>query len=185
MAKRKNSEEPFTSGQRCAWAGCDQPGNFRAPRSRNNLREYQWFCEPHIKEFNKNWNYFEGMTQDEIYEYQRDATTGHRPTWRVDQLGKNADRKMEEAFHRMFGEGGGGSRNFSATHSAPISARNRDALAALDLEHPSDKASIKAQYRELVKKYHPDVNHGNAQAEEIFKKITLAYDQLIAHYVEK
>lgn len=180
MAKRKKTDAGEPSGHQCAWAGCNLPGDFRAPRSRSDLRNYQWLCEAHIKEFNKSWNYFEGMTQDEIYAYQRDATTGHRPTWRMDQLGKNAEARMEEAFQRLFGEGVAAKR----VNAPPISARNKDALAVLDLEHPSDKAKIKAQYRELVKKYHPDVNRGNSRAEEIFKNITRAYQQLMAHYVE-
>ncbi len=161
-----------------------EPGDFRAPRSRNNLREYQWFCEEHIKEFNKKWNYFEGMTADEIYEFQHDAHTGHRPTWRIDQRTGNINAKLEEAFGRMFGDGQ--AVNYRA-NAKPINARDRDALATLDLDHPSDKAKIKSQYRELVKKYHPDVNRGtgHAQAEETFKKITRAYHHLIAHYVEK
>jgi DnaJ-class molecular chaperone len=79
----------------------------------------------------------------------------------------------------MFGEGVA----FRAD-AKPIGAREKDALAALDLDHPSDKAKIKAQYRELVKKYHPDVNRGNKQSEETFKKITRAYHHLLAHYVE-
>ncbi|MFM9889969.1 MAG: J domain-containing protein [Rickettsiales bacterium] len=181
MAKRKNTDTAAPSGQHCAWAGCAQPGDFRAPRSRSDLRNYQYLCEAHIKEFNKSWNYFEGMTQDEIYAYQRDATTGHRPTWRMDQLGKNADARMEEAFNRLFGEGTATPR----PSAPPVSARNKDALAVLDLEHPSDKAKIKAQYRELAKKYHPDINRGNSRAEEIFKNITRAYQQLLAHYVEQ
>jgi hypothetical protein len=180
MTKRKKAEWVEPSGQRCAWAGCDQPGDFRAPRSKTNLREYQWFCEDHIREFNKQWNYFEGMTQDEIYDFQKDATHGHRPTWRMDQLGKQAERKMEEALHRMFGDG---TTDFKAA-AKPISARVKDALAVLDLAHPSDKPAIKAQYRELVKKYHPDVNKGNARAEDTFKKITASYHYLMAHYVE-
>lgn len=181
MARRKKSEEIEQSGHMCNWAGCMLPGNFRAPRSRTNLREYQWFCEGHIKEFNKNWNYFEGMSSDEIYAFQHDATTGHRPTWRMDQVGQNASAKLEEAFGRMFGDNKG--TNFKAA-AKPLNARDRDALAVLDLEHPSDKAKIKAQYRELVKKYHPDVNKGNRNAEETFKKVTRAYHHLMAHYVE-
>ena len=157
-----------------------EPGDFRAPRSRTNLREYQWFCEGHIKEFNKNWNYFEGMNESEIYAFQKDATTGHRPTWRMDQLKGNPNARLEEAFGRMFGD----SPSFKAD-VRPISARDKDALAVLDLEHPSDKATIKTQYRELVKKYHPDVNRGNANAEETFKKITQAYQHLVDHYMEK
>lgn len=180
MTKRKKTEKVDPSGHRCMWAECMAPGDFRAPRSRANLREYQWFCEEHIVQFNKNWNYFEGMSTDEIYDFQRDATTGHRPTWRMDQAEKNATAKLEEAFHQMFG---GGQANFKA-NARPIPARDRDALALLDLEHPTDKTKIKAQYRELVKKYHPDLNHGNPKAEELFKRITEAYQHLATHYVE-
>ena len=167
---------------RCNWAGCMNEGNFRAPRNRDNVRDYQYFCEEHITEFNKKWNYFEGMNEADIYAFQRDATTGHRPTWRMDQLGANANAKLEEAFGRMFGDGT--TTSFKA-NAKPIGAREKDALAVLDLEHPSDKAKIKSQYRALAKKYHPDANRGNTHAEETFKKITRAYHHLLAHYVEK
>lgn len=179
MAKRKKSETVEPSGHRCYWAGCHAAGDYRAPRSRDNLRDFQWFCEEHIKEFNKKWNYFEGMSSDEIYEFQRDATTGHRPTWRIDQHEKMNAAKLEEAFGRMFGD------NTYKANTKPINARDRDALALLDLEHPSEKSAIKRQYRELVKKYHPDVNVGNKNAEETFKKVTLAYNHLMTHYLEK
>ena len=152
-------------------------GDYRAPRSPSNLREYQWFCEEHIGEFNKKWNYFEGMNEDDIYAFQRDATTGHRPTWRMDQLKGSPSARLEEAFGRLFGD----SPTFKAD-VRPIGAREKDALAVLDLEHPSDKSKIKAQYRELVKKYHPDVNQGNPRAEDTFKKITIAYQHLMVHY---
>ena len=182
MAKRKKSESVESTGRRCDWGDCLNEGNFRAPKSPQNLREYQWFCEEHIAAFNKKWNYFEGMGEQEIYAFQRDATTGHRPTWRMDQLKGNPTAKLEEAFGRMFGDGHGGSYT---ANTKPINARDKDALAVLDLEHPSDKAKIKAQYRELVKKYHPDVNRGSKHAEETFKRITRAYHHLMAHYVEK
>ncbi len=180
MTRRKKAESIEPSGHRCSWADCGRDGNFRAPRSRHNLREYQWFCEEHIVAFNKNWNYFEGMTTDEIYAFQHDATTGHRPTWRMDQADKNLNAKLEEAFGKMFGDG---QPNFKA-EAKPLKARDRDALAVLNLDHPSDKDKIKAQYRELVKKYHPDVNKGNRNAEETFKKVTLAYQHLLTHYLE-
>lgn len=183
MVKRKKSERIERTGHRCSWDSCLEPGDFRAPLSRNNLRDYQWFCAEHIVQFNKKWNYFEGMTQDDIYAFQRDATTGHRPTWRTDQMRGNPNAKLEEAFGRMFGEDGG-SPSFKET-AKPIRARERDALALLDLEHPATEAKIKSQYRQLMKKYHPDMNYGNALAEETCKKITHAYHHLLAHYVEK
>lgn len=181
MARRKKTEEIENSGHNCAWGDCREPGNFKAPRSRNALHDYQWFCAEHIAAFNKNWNYFEGMSQDEIYAYQKDASTGHRPTWRMDQLGGNLDQKMEEAFGRLFGDG----RSTPRHQAPPISAKSRDALAMFDLEHPATAAQIKGQYRVLVKKYHPDINHANQLAEETFKKITLAYQHLIDHYLER
>lgn len=180
MAKRKNSESFQNSGHSCAWSGCNDPGNFRAPRSKQSLREFQWFCAEHIREFNKQWNYFEGMTESEIYEFQKEATTGHRPTWRIDQQARMLDQKMEEAFARMFGQSRG-----TRTSTKPIGAREKDALAQLDLEHPCDKKTIKTQYRDLVKKYHPDVNRGNKRAEETFKRITQAYHHLLEHYVDR
>jgi len=181
MPRRPKSETSESTGHNCARQGCREPGNFRAPRSRHSVRDYQWLCHEHIAEFNKSWNYFEGMSQDEIYAHQRDAVTGHRPTWRMDQLGGDIDRKMEEAFGRLFGDG---SAQFKAS-APPVSAKTRDALALLDLEHPCDKQTVKRQYRELVKKYHPDVNRGNTNAEETFKKITRAYHHLMTHYLEQ
>lgn len=181
MARRKKTEEIEPSGHRCNWADCGRDGNFRAPRSRHNTHEYQWFCDEHIVQFNKNWNYFEGMSADEIYAFQHDATTGHRPTWRMDQHAQNINAKLEEAFGKMFGGAAGASYSANAK---PLKARDRDALAVMDLEHPCDKNKIKSQYRELVKKYHPDVNKGNPNAEETFKKITHAYQHLVTHYLE-
>lgn len=179
MPRKKKSETVEASGYTCYWAGCSQPANFRAPMSRQNLHAYQWFCEEHITQFNKNWNYFEGMTQDQIYDFQKDATIGHRPTWRVDDTRGTSTAQLEGAFNRMFGES-----EYRASVK-PINPKDRDALAALDLEHPTDKKSIKSQYRDLVKKYHPDVNRGNARAEETFKKITIAYHHLMEFYVKE
>lgn len=179
MPRKKNSEQTPPSGHSCAWAGCSLPADFRAPKSRQHLHEYQWFCQQHIALFNKNWNYFEGMNQDQIYEFQKDATIGHRPTWRIDQTQGTSTAQLENAFNRMFGDG-----KLKEQSNRPINPKDRDALATLDLEHPTDKKTIKSQYRDLVKKYHPDVNAGNKRAEETFKKITLAYQYLLDNYVK-
>ena len=51
----------------CEWENCKKIGNFKAPLERDNSKNYKWLCEVHIKLFNKNWNYFDGMSQDEIF----------------------------------------------------------------------------------------------------------------------
>jgi hypothetical protein len=181
MAKRKKQEESPWSGEWCAWAGCHQPANFKAPKFRDSERSYQWFCEAHIAQFNKNWDYFAGMSEAEIYAFQKEAHLGGtRPTWKMGDPASELDAKMREVYGRMFGASSGK----TAPAEMPIHYKVKEALALLDLVHPADKKTIKRQYRELVKKYHPDVNGGNRKAEETFKKITLAYQHLMEHYVE-
>lgn len=181
MPRRKKIEEPADSGHPCSWAECRNPGNFKAPRHRDRPGDYQWFCEQHIAEFNKNWDYFRGMSQEDIYAFQKDAHLGgERPTWDVNQHAANLHQKMNEAYARMFA---GSKEAKGAFVDVPVTAKARDALAVMDLDHPADKKTIKTQYRELVKKYHPDMNQGNARAEETFKKITIAYQFLMDHYV--
>ena len=54
----------------------------------------------------------------------------------------------------------------------------KDYYAVLGVSRTADAASIKKAYRKLAKKYHPDSNVGNAQAEERFKELNEAYDIL-------
>ncbi len=177
--RKKKSSEPEASGHNCMWAGCPEPGNYKAPRSRSRLNDYQWLCLEHVQAFNKNWNYFEGMNEDQIYAFQKDAMLGHRPTWKSDIPGE-LEHKLEDAIHRFMG----GTPNPQLRTAKPINAKQKQALAVLDLEHPADKAALKKQYRALVKKHHPDVNRGDQKAADSFKKVTEAYDFLLKHYVE-
>ena len=64
----------------CEWENCKENGNFKAPLEKDNSKNYQWLCEEHIKHFNKNWNYFEGMSQKEIENFLKSDLTWHRPT---------------------------------------------------------------------------------------------------------
>ena len=185
MARRKKSEAVEPSGYTCNWAGCDQPGDFKAPLHRDRPGQYQWFCETHITEFNKKWDYFSGMTEEQIYAYQKDAQLGGtRPTWNTSEHAQKLNQRVHTAFDKMFADERVNNADEMARH-IPVSARAKDALAVLDLHHPCDKKSIKSQYRELVKKYHPDVNKGSTKAEETFKNITMAYHYLIEHYVSE
>jgi len=175
--RRKKSADPAPSGHNCAWAGCAEAGDYKAPKSRHAPGQYQWFCLEHVKAFNQNWNYFEGMNEDQIYAFQKDATLGHRPTWKS---GVHPGEKLEAAFQRfMHGEAA------ASVMVAPIKPKDKQALALLDLEHPSDKKAIKARYRAMVKKHHPDVNGGDEKAEAAFKRIVQAYEHLLKHYLKE
>jgi DnaJ-domain-containing protein 1 len=174
--RRKKSAEPEPSGHSCYWAGCAAAGDYKAPKARHAPGQYQWFCLEHIRAFNQNWNYFEGMSEDQIYAFQKDATLGHRPTWKS---GINPGQKLEDALHRFFT----GDKATIVAALNPINGKDKQALALLDLEHPADKKTIKTRYRAMVKKHHPDVNSGNSKAEEAFKKVVQAYEHLLKHYL--
>ena len=71
----------------CQWDGCNEPGTHRAPVGRMREGEYFKFCFDHVREYNKNFNYFSGLPDSDIARFQKEALTGHRPTWK---MGANA-----------------------------------------------------------------------------------------------
>jgi len=68
--KRKNENLSISSRPQlikyCEWKDCNNKGKYKAPKSRENLREFMWFCLNHIKEYNSNWDYFSGLSQNDI-----------------------------------------------------------------------------------------------------------------------
>ena len=167
------------SKQICDHVGCSEPGEHRAPRSRDNLREYYWFCLKHVKEYNLSWNYFEDMSEDQISTYRHNTATWHRPTW--DRTSKNKkgkvtghDFKIEEPFG--FFSDSDDSKNKNRTTTAPVAK----ALNIMNLNSSSSPDEIKTKYKELAKRYHPDLNGGSKEAEERLKRINEAYSVLLA-----
>src|SRR5471030_734972 len=69
--------------RRCEHLGCEDEGAFRAPKSPSLLHEYYWFCLNHIKEYNKSWDYYKGMSPDEIETSRISDITWNRPSWPV------------------------------------------------------------------------------------------------------
>ena len=86
--------KPRDTAVACEWAGCQNKGAHRAPKGRENQREYWHFCLNHVREYNQNYNFFSGMNADAVARYQKDALTGHRPTWK---MGANGGKKGAEA----------------------------------------------------------------------------------------
>ena len=67
----------------CGWPGCRAAGTHRAPKGRGRDGEYLFFCLDHVREYNHSYNYFAGMSDDEVAAWQKAAITGHRPTWKM------------------------------------------------------------------------------------------------------
>jgi hypothetical protein len=172
--RTKRPPEPHT-GHPCAAGNCDNPGDYKAPKSRYHTGEYQYLCIDHIREFNKAWDYFDGWKREEIEGFMHDAAFGHRPTWKIGTQPVFTDEKLRESFFKMLGED---PPKDARRRETRMPRKERDAYAMLDLEPGTALSDIKKQYKKLVKKYHPDVNK-TKDAEETFKRITAAYTLLL------
>src|ERR1700722_4128261 len=83
----------------CEWTGCANAATHRAPKGRGKEHEYWRFCLDHVREYNHSYNFFAGMSDDAVARYQKDAITGHRPTWKMGMLGgKRAGKPMSGRF---------------------------------------------------------------------------------------
>jgi hypothetical protein len=172
---RAKKREPET--RMCEAPDCIGPGNCRVPKSPRNLSEYYWYCSVHARLHNEAWDYFKGMDDDEIQRFREDALTGHRPTW---QLGKRAAKaRMGQTplggvqdSHAVLGEDG------EPQVRRPERQLTRLQIMAFDtmqLAHNATLIEIKARYKELVKRFHPDANGGDRGAEERLKQVIKAY----------
>lgn len=160
----------------CEWPGCAGEGEHRAPLARDRLDQYRWFCLDHVREYNRNWDYYRGMTQAEIEADLRRDTVWQRPTW---PLGGGRPRRPNWRIHDGFGfftdepEQKGRENARSATEAAHVRA-----LAVFDLEPPVTFERLRSRYLTLVKQHHPDANGGDKAAEERLKSINEAYATL-------
>lgn len=171
--------------RRCDHAGCKGPGDYRAPKSRRQLKEYYYFCFEHVQAYNKAWNYHAGMSAEEIEAHIRAAVIGERPLWPLGVRGNQfwtSRQRYRDPFDERFGffddmrAAGPEAGSTRAEARARPATLEDQALATLGLTAPADIATIKQHYKRLVKRYHPDANGGgNQAAEEQLKRINEAY----------
>ncbi|MBP0582488.1 J domain-containing protein [Labrys sp. LIt4] len=185
---RPRAEEVQPASVRlCEHAGCRNAGEFRAPKGRNREGQFWHFCLEHVRDYNKTYNYFAGLPDDSVSAYQRDAATGHRPTW---TMGVNPWAKKRGEGPQPGPEIHDGFGFFDEDHGfrrpqrAPEPERRRlkllerKALDALDLPETATGPEIKARYKTLVKRLHPDANGGDRSSEDKLRGIIQAYNTL-------
>jgi len=160
----------------CDHPACGQAGDFRAPKSRDELNAYYYFCLNHVRAYNQAWDYFAGLSPDEVEDYTRKATVWERPSWPLGNWGAREQALRDKAMHDIFGHSPRDEEQPQPQPAMPLA--EREALLALDLQPPVTFAAIKSQYRALVKKHHPDLHGGAREAEEKFKNINQAFTVL-------
>lgn len=160
----------------CEHAGCIEPGEFRAPRDRS-LRDWYWFCLPHVREYNSRWDYYKGMSPEEIEDNLRSDSGWQRPTWPLGRLGTTLDPSL---LHDPLGMLRDNLPDPPARkrRENEVPPELRAAVELLEVPWPLDQAELRARYMDLAKRYHPDVTGGDKGAEERLKDINRAYSLL-------
>lgn len=192
QAKRERPSPRFHgrvagTGRVCAVPGCEEPGEFRAPLAPGGQHGdqppvYRWLCLDHVREFNARYNFFAGMTPDEISAAQRPYAGWERETRAFASAG--ADRPPAWAdFSDPLDAIGARFRNRMADEAVrrddkPLSEADRRSLKVLGLETNADRRALRSRYSELVRQYHPDRNGGDRSHEARLQAVIDAYQAL-------
>ncbi|WOH52393.1 MULTISPECIES: J domain-containing protein [unclassified Bradyrhizobium] len=176
----------------CEWAGCQNKGSHSVRKGDENAREYWHFCLDHVREYNQSYNFFQGMNPEAVARYQKDALTGHRPTWKMgantsakrgkgnveEDLGGAADpfNVFAELNGRAGWRPGPGAQGKRETRT--VMNAERKALQVMGLTAEATLGDVKAKYKALVKQHHPDANGGDRSSEDRLIEIINAYNYL-------
>ena len=168
----------------CDWNNCKELGEYKAPVERDNSKKFRMLCLKHVKEFNKNWNYFSGMNDNQIMNFLKSDMTWHKPT----QSFSSSDNFFKVLWNNTLKDEFDSKKIKSDfNHMRQFKFDNKDikAFEILGLSVGMKWMKIQEKFKTLVKKFHPDMNLGNKKYEEKLKLITLAYTQLKNTYREK
>lgn len=170
--------------QKCDAAGCAEKGAYRAPKSRDHLKngvnDWHWFCLTHIRDYNASWNYYQGMNESEIDRERCHDVTWQRPSWRLGENAGSSYKVNSSDFHVKDPFGFFGSEEISAggvsgQPSLLLTAEEEAACTLFEVGFPIDRDKIQQKYRQLVKQYHPDANPTSAESQVMIRKINEAY----------
>ena len=189
---RKGDSSVRPTAAPCQWKGCEASGGHRAPKGRGRDGEYYLFCIDHVRQFNAAYNYFQGMSDTEVEDFQKSAMTGHRPTWKLGEnaaaAGKEppkgttgsprAARSRAQDPHEFLDDAEESARAPERPRRRGLKPLEKRALDTMHLTETAGKDEIKARFKDLVKRHHPDANGGDRGSEEKLREIIQAYNYL-------
>ena len=185
---KKNFSWEKSSTKICDQINCSKMGDYKAPKSRSNLNEYYFFCLKHVSEYNKSWDFYRGLSVEQIELSMRKDTVWDRPSWPfkgnpskvMDQINDfiNNDYSLFEKDKEI--------KDFLKNKmiDETLNKIEHKSLQILELKLPISVEGIKKKYKKLVKIFHPDVNANNKEAEFKFKEITEAYKILLKKFLK-
>lgn len=155
----------------CDHPGCHEKGEFRAPKDRT-LQEYFWFCLKHVQEYNAKWDYYDGLEEEKIH--HQDPRRHFRFSSKI-RYNFGFDFNGNFEFMDEYNPDFNGFNN-----NIYFSESDKKCLCIMELKADGlTVESLKKQYKKLVKKYHPDLNQNDKNAEEKFKQLSAAYKTLL------
>ena len=165
----------------CAVPGCDAPGEFKAPFQPANFDgpgSWRFLCLDHVREHNAKYNFFDGMSPDEISRAQSPLAGWDRPSRKFAHAGADAPPKWSDftdpldAIAARFGS--------IREPAAPsrFSKQERRAMSVLGLGEDADRHQLRQRYSSLVRRYHPDKNGGDRSHEGRLGEVIEAYQLL-------
>ena len=164
----------------CDWNNCSNEGLYKAPKEKDNSKNYRLLCLEHVKKFNKNWNYFSGMNDRQIMDFLKSDITWHKPT----QSFSSSDNFFKVLWNNAL-KNEIDKIKFNNTIKFKFNHNDIKAFSILGITVGLKWEKIQEKFKMLVKKYHPDMNSGNKKFEDRLKVITLAYTQLKNTYRKK
>lgn len=176
--------------RRCEAPGCDKAGEFRAPGFRpsgfDGPGQWRWFCLEHVREFNAGYDWFEGMSAEEILVAQspsagwRTESPSFGPRAGIDGMPRWADfdDPLDAISARANGIKSKAQRTAEMAMSGRFSKEEADALEMMGLGSDTDRRRLRRRYSELVRRYHPDRNGGDRRYEARLTKVVEAYQLL-------
>ncbi len=170
-----------TSTRVCEHPGCEESGQYRAPKSPDTLDDYWWFCREHVREYNLKWNYFAGKTEEEFEKFIDNSRVWDRPTKpfsKATEEGRAWSRLGVEDPHEILGENATRNPGRATAGTRRLPPTERRALEILDARDHWSRTDIRKQYKSLVKDLHPDMNGGNRDDEERLQEVVWAWDQI-------
>ncbi len=179
--KRGMSGAFETSTRQCEHEGCEERGQYRAPKSQDSLDEFLWFCKIHVREYNLKWNYFNSATEKEIEDQQDKDRVWERET-------KPFGKRTEEARawsrlgvddpHQVLGENATQNPGKSITGTRKLPPTERRAIDILEAKDHWRKTEIRKAYKSLIKVLHPDMNGGDRGHEDQLQEVVWAWEQI-------
>jgi len=165
----------------CSYPDCKELGQYRAPRSPDELNDFVWFCKDHVREYNLKWNFFQGQTEEEFQKFVDKDRVWGRPTepfrQRPDE-GRVWSRLGVDDPMGLLGDKATRNPTTDPAVTRRLPPTERKAIEILDARDSMTKAELRKQYKTLVKVLHPDLNGGDRSDEDRLQEVIWAWDQI-------